>query len=471
MLLLLCMFSSAAIAANGGTGVIDGTGKTIIPCRYWSVEYLGEGYFYAVDPGADSLHRSYAGELFDYAGHQISLILPEGCTLSHAFVIPAAKLEQLHAPKDLHVVAEIHSSEGFGLCKIDGTILLEPRHALIYAPTDEYFPIGDGPELAAKLIVNVHTRARQQLVEGTNVLNYKPGALHPFQQRGWGYARDDGTVAIEPHYVSAGPFSSDGVALVKVRIPTASYPKDAFINKAGKVVSPYYDQATPFCHGIASVWECGADHTVFERLIDTHFNCIIGQYSSAQQIFSWGFVVRNREGDSYMAVNANGELVFECPVEVKTVGLSSEGLVLCELRTNTSETKNPEREFLYIDETGKPVLRVTGVRALPMTYGCACVGRFLPGHPLQWEVIDRAGRTIQPSQDANFRPLTLDRIAKMVRDDRFDQARWKTSMNRLTEFAQFLRNYNLIAMKKDEVCQLLGPDSGGSYSRCLRFLR
>jgi hypothetical protein len=88
------------------------------------------------------------------------------------------------------------------------------------------------------------------------------------------------------------------------------------------------------------------------------------------------------------------------------------------------------------------------------------------GKRIQQQLVNDSGKIIQPYQSSEFVPVSRDRILKMVPVDHFNSGWWKNpyamphDLERTQNFANFLRDYNLIGMTKTKLEDLLGPSEG-----------
>jgi hypothetical protein len=134
---LVALLAPCAVAYNTG-GVIDRAGRAVVPCEYHRVEYLANGFFFVeeMDP-ENPLKFSYIGRIVDHNGQLVSIKIPPNSTLSKVFLPDSAEGQDSHQDLPIGTIFEIHGPEGFGLCRLDGKIVLEPKFRAIGNPNKE----------------------------------------------------------------------------------------------------------------------------------------------------------------------------------------------------------------------------------------------------------------------------------------------------------------------------------------------
>ncbi len=113
-------------------GVIDRDGQVVIPCRFGSIEWLGNGMFFAEEiNGLSPERRSFKGLVFDQNGKAIPLKIPKGCTLSRVYLrmTDYGKLSENELPAG--AILQVRGHNGFGLCNVSGDVLLVPKYPYI----------------------------------------------------------------------------------------------------------------------------------------------------------------------------------------------------------------------------------------------------------------------------------------------------------------------------------------------------
>jgi len=129
---LVAFFVCTRVDAQYFSGVIDRHGKTVIPCKYPHFYNVGTEYFYAEHINEESPYRrSFEGEIFDANGKSVFVKTPAGSTLCGLFADFSSRDKQKAGLHQGSTVLLIHTQEGFGLCDVDGEVLLEPKYPFI----------------------------------------------------------------------------------------------------------------------------------------------------------------------------------------------------------------------------------------------------------------------------------------------------------------------------------------------------
>lgn len=461
-LFIACTGTSAT--AYNAVGVIDRAGKTIVPCEYHRVEPLANGFFFLerMDK-TNPLKFSYDGIIVDGHGQPVSLELPSECTLSRVFPPSSAGDKKSACGLPLETILEIHGPDGFGLCRVDGTIILEPKFNAIGTPIQGCFPVSKGNPFSRTTLLfmlNSKTGERVDAPENARIDDTNHGAPIPFAvlREGrdiWGYMDTSGRVVIDPAFARAGEFASNGLARV-------SFPKsrgDAYIDKNGKVVSPTYKHGGDFLDDVA-IAEISREKKNLKGLINKKFEFVLApDYLQLQRLFEDVYAAQKNKGDRWQAITSSGKFLFSLPKETKQIYPMSDG-ILCETRNESGEDKR----FLLIDRSGRVVRSGDLSRPLHFEFGLAVVPKKMKNSPMQWELVDEEGNVLQASQPAFFSVVSADRILKYVRNDHFVAAAWKDpspmgeyGLYRVDHFANFLSDFDLIGMPRAQVEQLLGP--------------
>lgn len=454
---------TSAIAHNT-VGVIDRAGKTIVPCEYHRVERLANGFFFLERMDKNNpLKFSYDGLIVDGDGKQISLELPVGCTLSKVFLPNSASDKNNANGLPLETILEIHGPDGFGLCRLDGTVILEPKFNAIGTPIQGCFPVSKGNPFnrtTLLFMLNSKTGERVEAPANARINDTNHGAPIPFEVlregRGvWGYMDTSGKVVIEPAFACANEFATNGLA----RVSFTRGGSDAYIDKNGKVVSPTYGHADDFLDNVA-IAEISREKKYRKGLINQKFEFVLApDYLRLQRLFKDVYAAQKNEADQWQAITSSGKFLFSLPAGTKRVYSMSDG-ILCENPSEPGENKR----FLMIDRSGRVVRSGDHSCPLHFEFGLAVVPKKMKNSPMQWEVIDEDGHVVQASQPAFFSAVSADRILKHVRNDHFVAAAWKDpspmgggGLYRVDHFANFLNDFDLIGMPRAQVEQLLGP--------------
>ena len=204
--------------------MVDTHGKTIVPCKYKSIEDLGYGLFFLEHfPKSTEQKVSYDGQIVSYNGKPIPIHLPPNTTLARViFLNEPDKESQLSAlPAETYLIT--HSDKGFGIADHTGKVVLEAVHLRIGQPNQHYFPV-DATD-SEKFVFNAQTMekmpfpAEYKIVEGQGKSTKRK--LVPIEwvkagRKRFGYARASGYVLMPPVYNEAEEFDDSGLAIVKV---------------------------------------------------------------------------------------------------------------------------------------------------------------------------------------------------------------------------------------------------------------
>jgi hypothetical protein len=460
---ILCTAGTGISATAYNTvGVIDRAGKTIVPCEYYRVERLANGFFYLANLDKNNpLRFSYDGLVVDGDGKPIPLNLPVECTLSKVH-LPSSTTDKENAKKlPLGTILEIHGPDGFGLCRLDGTLILEPKYDAIGTPIQGCFPVSKGNPFnrtTLLFMLNSKTGKRVDAPSNARINDTNHSAPVPFVvirsgREVWGYMGPSGKVLIEPAFANANEFAANGLARVSLKTGVGN----AYIDKRGKVVSPTYALAGDFFDNLAIV-EILHEKKYRKGLINRKFKYVLApEYVHLQRLFEGIYAAQKNEGDEWKAISPSGKLLFSLPKDTKRVYPISAGIIC----GTQSQPGQPKRSLL-VDRTGRLVRSGDNNRPLDFKFGLAVAPKEVEKSPLQWELVDENGHVLQTSQF--FSAVSADRILKYVRNDHFVAAAWNdpspmnvATMNRADQFANFLNDYDLIAMSRAQVEQLLGP--------------
>ena len=461
----LLLFAREARGYNT-VGIIDRAGNTIAPCEYHRIESLGCGrYFLEYMDEENPLKRSYRGRILEDSGREIPVRIPAGCTLSKVFLPKSTGASGKMHGLPTGTILEIHGPDGFGLCRLSGKTILEPKFDAVGEPNEEFFPVFSGNRHTDLLFTldsvtgeRVLAPAKATIGDIKNDATF-PFAVNPGARGDWGYMARNGKVLLEPQFQSAGKFSENGLACVSTGRDTNFY-----IDKTGKVLSPSYEHAGDFFKETAVV-EVLTDGQRRKGLINSKFEYVLKpEYLELQHLFDQVYVAKKEANDRYKAIRSDGEVMFAFPSETMSVGGRLDNLTGCVIKTGAGVFK-----YVLVDEKGKIVTPV-GDKPLHLDYGLAVVRRKEANKHTDWELVDGDGRVVQPFQQAFLEVVGPNRILKYLPHDHFNAAAWKNprpmgeaaGLNRIDHFAYFLADYDLIDMPRAKVEALLGPSEGES---------
>jgi len=426
-------------------GIVDTTGKVIVPCEFSYIESLAHGLFFLeYFPKDNPLNRSYVGRLVDHDGNTINVNVPAGSELSKVFLPP----EQI--PDDtlwhslpIGTFLRFKNTDGFGLCRLNGDIILAAGKHQIGTPNGGYFPVFSKIGIdGSPLLFTVDSATGKKIAApvGAYIVD-KPrtNEIFPFytlknQRRSFGYMSRTGAIIVAPRYSYAREFS-EGLAAVEGK----KFGSGAYIDKHGKTQSPKGYAATwDFSDGYAVVGVV-VDGMARYCLIDKKFRVVIPpKYSLLTHLFDKTYFAVEDRGGRCKAIDVAGKTVFEFPEDIHSTASMHGDLIACYRRTPGPYPMVP----IYLDHAGK--------------------------------VVASSPSTRSPQQPPQPKTLSADRVLKTVRNDHFNNAIWNDQQlkgaqfcARLEQFSNLLADYNLIGMSKGALEKLIGkPDkSDGDVSQ------
>ncbi len=458
---LICSQSASAFDL---VGVIDRTGKTIVPCEYSVVDYLGRGFFFLGEinpsnPGGLTIK----GSLVNHEGKEVPIKIPDGCTLSKVF-LPEAVKDEPAGDLPAQTIFEINSKSGFGLCKVSGEIVLEPKFQAIGIPSEGFFPVltgivGSRTYLKFTLDSKTGDRKPPPSSKPITLQDTEASRLRPFEVlddgRGvWGYMNPNGTIHIEPHFARAYNFSKSGLA----RITLKRVGKSAYIDESGKIQSPIYKSAEDNFekNAIVTVDKFGL---LKMGLIDRNFNFVIQpDYMELSRLSADVFVAKTHKEGIYKALSSDGKTLLKFPPEIVKVWHLFDNQFLCDSKVALQTKK------VIVDSQGKILGPQDAGHPLQLEHGLGVIYKQFKGTPRYFGLADREGNVVIPLQEAKFKVVSTDRILKYCPNKHFYPAAWNPISRfetsganfRVPHFACFLNDFDLIGMSKIQLESLLG---------------
>ncbi|MGD9680629.1 MAG: WG repeat-containing protein [Candidatus Obscuribacterales bacterium] len=478
--LLFAVLNPCPTSAYKVVGLIDQNGKTIVPGKYRWIRYLGSGLFLAEEICPDNPKRaSLRAHLLDCDGKIIEPTLPDGCCLADVYLTKeAASLNAyVHAAPPGTILA-IHSKSGFGLCNFMGQILLKPEFKALGSKKGDLVPVCDTRHSRPYLQFLFNTATKKRLsvpafaiLHNSNTpdlfkieIRANPGG--PNRDARWAYLSTDGNIQIKPLFSSIEDFTPDGLAIAYLHGTRDC----VFLDRTGRIRSPHFRQATPFLNNL-SIVQTDTGYGVLNRKFRFRIRPI---YSRIDRIFDDVFVVKLRDDSPFKAIDEAGKPLFDLPSSTAFVHKYNDELFRCSLFDN----QRAITQIAFIDRSGK--IRKTFDQEFigapfpsqELEYGFTSISKLMPGRGYFRGLLNQEGKLIQPMQEAFYTPVTRDRVVKLYSVESFSSGSWRNpdpdgigwGMNRLFEFSDFLRCYDLIGMKREQVQALLGaPDHQEIY--------
>lgn len=467
LLVLMNVQTTAPARAYPVCGLVDRSGKEIIPVKYHSLSNIGNGLFYVSRLWDKNPYlTSYDGFVVDSNGREINVNTPPGYTLSAVFLPNnLEKNKELTAlPSD--AILQIHGPKGVGLADAQGKILVEAQYSEIWQPIEGKFLVTDETKnekyffdpKSSKLTNTFNFRSIQSGKELLPVEVFGP----EFNQ--CGYLKKDGTLAIAPIFAEAEDFAPNGLAKVRLHIPDRpNSPREqlAYIDKTGKVVSPHYLIASAFKGDHAAVaLKMTKENKLLWGIIDKSFKARpLPGYTELVAIDQDLFAGRPSQNAPLQAITADGTVKLIFPAIVETV-IDQDGYFLCGIKTKDANKK----KFIALDKNGK-VIDENANFSYFYNFGLRVVQANPGKHGSKSHVEETNGKILIPDENATFSLLAPNTIYKIVDDEHFSQAAWRdpgtrNGIYRDRELAHLLKDYNLIGMTRAEIEKLLGtPDN------------
>jgi hypothetical protein len=201
---------------------------------------------------------------------------------------------------------------------------------------------------------------------------------------------DTGSIAINPQFASAGPFSE---GLAAVRVGKKEDGKWGYIDKSGKfVIDPQFDCAEGFSEGLAAV-RSGDEKTGKWGFIDRSGKFAIAPQWDFASRFSGGLSIV-RTGDivtgTERVIDKRGSYVSD--LEAGVMLPCANGMTL--VGTNVSwDDRGVNRHFGFVDKSGKYVIDAKFDDAFCFSEGTAAV-RIGDAERGQWGFIDSTGKFV-----------------------------------------------------------------------------
>ncbi len=478
----LCLsMNVAAYAAYGIAGVIDKAGRTVVPCVYHRVDYLGQGFFFAHQLNREHpLRDSNKGIIFNYSGQPVPVRVPSGSSLAGVFLpVEEVKTTATKQPSTKYLptkelpkgsVLKIATTSGFGLCKPNGELVLPAEFGFISAPNDGCYPVWTGTpglNMHLQFIFNSNTGKRIPIAKDTRVsiIDFPNGSLLPFTEgfegNKAGYMARTGEIVIPAKFAEARAFAANGLAVV-------AFERDGqqvYINTNGKVVSPLYKKAGDFVNNYAVVEK--TNNIEGEKcLVNAKFQAVLGPYREIVPLKKNVFAVCENPETGYKVIDATGKLLCKLPRDVNYIRPLENGIIM-----GASKAVDDNSKFTFVDSSGK-LLSSFSQKVFPeSSFGLTTVLKEMPNQMFLVGVDDIYGNVVLPPQSCNLNIITGDRFSIYRSDTHFHKAIWRDpnidnfgfgGLNRAEIFCEFLQDFDLIGMSRERVVELLGQTENSS---------
>jgi hypothetical protein len=490
-ILQLAAWAAASLGAQSipifKTGIIDCTGREIVPCVYRSTRYIGAGFFLLEEINeTDPLKRSEKVHVVNAAGKELRVQVPPGTVLTNVY-IPKSKTQiQSKTPDSLppESIVEIHTSRGCGLCTPDGKTILEPEFQQISGSTLGLYLVYEGGKIAFALDAVTGQRVTDQrklglfdfgkVVDGSLNADRMLFIDRTKQPPLFGYLDGDGKVAIEPLFESATSFDSDGFATV-YQTDHANNRKSCFrIDSSGhRIPSPDFEGIYKFHNGLAVVRARRSEGSLAFGLINRSFDYVLKpEWAYLDYCFDNVYVARRSKEDALVAIAPTSKLLFKFPANTYTAK-ESDGLIICYLDEKPGARSMPEKKDITIlTADGQTKFVAKGGKEISLGHGLAVIEQNIDSQDKTrtlCTIISKSGVIGDGIEAWWMEPVENDRLVKSAVDLHFSPALWKKDINsRNYQFSNLLSEYDLIGMPRPQVIALLGDEnSGNSYRNYL----
>jgi hypothetical protein len=186
------------------------------------------------------------------------------------------------------------------------------------------------------------------------------------------------------------------------------------------------------------------------------------EFTEITHLFDGVFAIRKIGEHQASIFSADGKPAISLPIGTIGVARLGNDKFICRSATADPELQN----YICINRNGQTLFSGSSHGVLTSPLGVVQLWRHPAGKCIKWQLINDSGNVIQPYQSSHFVPVSRDRILKFQPVDHFSPGWWKNpyttpnDLERTDNFANFLRDYDLIGMKKSKLEELLGPSEG-----------
>lgn len=481
---------STASEAKTMAGVIDLSGKVIIPFQYRSIRSVGNSLFlcegYNSPPGAvlpkpsvvplsglqvkgngvaQNAYKQVSSRngtvLLDSSGKTVPVKLPAGVIIC-SIEIPNKYQDLEHPtrlPRDTRVL--VAGKNGYGLVDGNGVTIMEPTYAAISSAgplqlhvmkAGESYPHGVGTLF--DLDLDFQRSLQKETPEGQAAFAPHEGMLR-FSEKGlFGFKNSKGKVVIPAKYYAAREFSC-GFAPVRLN-SFAENGRYVYIDHLGKPVSKEYFRAQPFVGKTAIVATYESRSLVF-GLLDSSFKYIQDPYCHGLVRLKNGMVVPV-QGMINKVFDKNGKPIFDIAFNKILVNEGADGLVF----RSEEPGKNKDVRNIVIevyDESGK-VIKKTSKEVESFGHKESYHHDFefgKNGERLNSIVTFKGNRKVMGPTEDDLHITSDNLVIKTIHTKNFSKSDWEgPDSDRETAFVLFVKNSKLQDMTKSALEGILG---------------
>ena len=433
--------------------MLDQSGALVFTVDCKNISYIGDGiYFYWND-------KRSTGKLINRRGKALPVKLPSEYHLQEV-IIPPSKREGVEGqiPDDALFIARKNGLAGIfdyrGNPKIAADYdSFEPLDKYRYTVTkynserkaNDYF------------VYDARDNSIVECARSVPEVSSTAETLYPFQTaelNSWGYKKRT-TVIIPPQFSYAGSLEGQyAIAYKRTKESTAAF----FIDADGKIISPAFKQLKPFCGELAPAMPEGNSDSF--GLIDKNFQFILSpQFIELTGITPGIFLAKRTAETADEVVNIFGQTVFELPEDVRSLTALNENLFVATFK-DLRQSKS-----LLVDRTGRTLRTLDYYAVEEAERKLRIAYQMKPGQTIWFGVVNERGEEILPCQSERVEITEPDRILLGVAKAGFNRDCWDDWTNptrgrnheRVSQFGEFLLQYDLVGMPRPQVYKLLGP--------------
>jgi hypothetical protein len=494
VIIAISLQSAQAALAYVSFGLIDRTGKAIIPAKYVLLRYVGHGQYWAV---ANHETGGASGVLLDKDGRELHLNLPDGCQPvsfdGDTIIIKGPKGMGVTDPSGRIIIPpEYGISSHFAEDRI---VAAKQQNSTIDPNTETQYVVFDrsGKEIGKLPAAGLYLR--QAFSDGLLIWQTD----NPFGATG--YLDSTGRFVLKPGLVTvrgeAGDFS-DGFAAVDVlRGPKKGA---AFIDRQGNVAIGPFAQVQQFQHGLAIVEQSPHKKNHWGVINRRGQFVIQPKYTFLGSLGKSTFVAQ--ADTNWLVINAAGKKLLSLPKEIARVYtmqvLPKGGLYTWNANPCTSEVapdvvlsiplpvdenallrripcalagsgSSPAR-WGFSDQTGRMIIVPAYDTAWPFRFGAAVVRTKNKYATYAYGLIDESGKWILKPEYGLLWQTEPDRVIVGIGPSGFDPTEWRYhrgygyGVSKRKQFDKLVRSHPLIGLSRAKLSELIGDGDKWLFS-------
>ena len=445
-------------------GVIDSKGALIIPAKYQNIRWLGDDVFVV---SAFEPHRmQYARQviLMNDRGDTIPISLAPGRTLAGSLSPMTEPVKTRSEIKLLIREKVAGGEEKLGVCDILGRVLLKPAYDEIKSFSDGYYTAIDNTKrctffidadgkVTASIPLDEIDFAFNQFHEGfiygkvtKSLYTGEPGGAFDLYR----FLRPTGEQLKLPDLCWAADFSegSAGVGLCdSERHPLYS----ALVTQSGEILTHKKYRYISSLHEGQAIVDTGTLKEPCYGVIDGKENVVIEPKYIYIKPCGNGYVATTAEGD--VLIDHTGKNIVRYPQKI-TIYPSDTSVLMCSVSDSgsgsegTSHIAYADREGHILDLKHWPSKTLVAPAWKNEPDG-ACCGLY------------SAKGWITKLVFQGFEPVSSDLWIVREIPREFDSRDWQLGIDRSGNFAAFLKEHDLIGMRREDVISILGLQEHG----------